>query len=372
MQFSYFHLMPYTATRTVPHDWPVSNKDFDPKVGANLYRGYLDNLTLAEECGFDWIGCNEHHMSPYGLMSNPNIIGAALIERTKRAKIAIVGSLVPLLNPIRIAEEYAMLDVMSGGRLIAGLLRGIPHEYVAYNVPPDESYGRLIEAIHLIKKAWTAQEPFGWEGKYYQFRAISIWPKPYQQPHPRILMSGSTESSAKLAAREGAMLGLVQITDVEATKKMIRVYRDEAKECGWNPGPEDILIGCSCLIADSFKEAKETLEEGRNFLADILGGGMRTAQQLVLQKSRYYDDDSKKKFMDMRKIMRVPIEDLLAKKAIMCGTAEMVTESIHHLHKEFGHGCMSLSMKIGNVPDEVTAKSLRLFRDKVRPHVHNL
>ncbi|MSO66142.1 MAG: LLM class flavin-dependent oxidoreductase [Alphaproteobacteria bacterium] len=372
MQFSYFHLMPYTATNTVPQDWPVANRDFDPVVGTRLYRTYLDGMVYAEECGFDWIGCNEHHMSPYGLMSNPNIIGSALIQRTSKAKIAMVGSLVPLLNPIRVAEEYAMLDVMSEGRLIAGLLRGIPHEYVAYNVPPDESYSRLIEAIHLIKKAWTAEEPFGWEGQHYQFRAVSIWPRPYQKPHPRILMSGSSEASAKLAARERAIIGFAQITDLESTKHLIKVFKDEAKECGWTPGSDDIMVGTSCLIADSFQDAKDMMEEGRHFLADVLGGGMRTAQQLVLQKSRYYDDETKKKFRDMRRIMRVPMEDMLARKTILCGTPEMVIDQFTHIHRELGHGIHSLSMKVGNVPDDSILKSLRLFKEKVRPAVQAL
>jgi len=372
MKFSYFHLMPYTATTRKPDDWPVPNYDFDPKVAAKLYASYIDSMVVAESCGFDWIGCNEHHMSPYGMMSNPNIIGSALIQRTKTAKIAMVGSLVPLLNPLRVAEEYAMLDVMSEGRLVAGLLRGIPHEYVAYNVPPDESFGRLIEAIHFIKKAWTSEEPFGWEGKYYQFRAVSIWPKPYQKPHPRILMSGSSESSAKLAAREGAILGLAQITDLDAARKMIQVYRDEAKECGWTAGPDDIMVGCSCMIADDVNEAMELMDEGRAFLADILGGGMRTAQQLVLQKTRYYDPDTKKTFRDMRNIMRVPMSEMMKQRTMAVGTPEMVVDTIKYLKKELGHGTMSLSMKIGNMPEAAVIRSLENFRDHVHPAVKDL
>ena len=91
-------------------------------------------MVFAEACGFDWVGCNEHHFSPYSLMANCNLIGAALAQRTTRVKLAMLGNLIPLLNPIRVAEEYAMLDVMSGGRLIAGMIRGMPHEYIAYNV----------------------------------------------------------------------------------------------------------------------------------------------------------------------------------------------------------------------------------------------
>ena len=110
-------------------------------------------MAFAEQCGFDWVGCNEHHFSPYGLMANCNLIGAALSQRTSTIKLAMLGNLIPLLNPIRVAEEYAMIDVMSGGRLIAGMIRGVPHEYIAYNIVPDESRERLREAAALIVKA---------------------------------------------------------------------------------------------------------------------------------------------------------------------------------------------------------------------------
>ena len=131
--------MPYTHLELESHDWPFPNRYFDPQKASALYKTYVESMIHAEGCGFDWVGCNEHHFSPYGMMANCNLIGGALAYPTKRVKIAMIGNLVPLNNPIRIAEEYAMLDCMSGGRLVAGLMRGIPHEYLAYNIPPGES-----------------------------------------------------------------------------------------------------------------------------------------------------------------------------------------------------------------------------------------
>ena len=185
MKYSYTHHMPYTGIDRSGQDWPVPNKQFDPKLGVELFDRYIEDKIYAEQTGFDWIGCNEHHMSPYGLMPNPNLVGAVVANRTKTAGILQSGNIVPIVNPIRVAEEYAMLDVMSGGRLVAGFMRGIPHEYVAYNVSPDESYARMEEAMALIKKAWSEPEPFGWEGEFYQYRAVSIWPRPVQHRSPR-------------------------------------------------------------------------------------------------------------------------------------------------------------------------------------------
>jgi len=167
--------MPFTGVKEITPEWPTPNRMFDSARAHELYRDYVETMVYAERCGFDWVGCNEHHFSPYGLMANCNLIGGALVYPTKNIRIAMMGNLVPLNNPVRVAEEYAMLDCMSGGRLVAGLMRGIPHEYIAYNIPPDASWSRQREAIALILKAWTEPEPFGWEGEHFQFRQVSIW-----------------------------------------------------------------------------------------------------------------------------------------------------------------------------------------------------
>ncbi len=372
MEFAYFHLMPYTEIEDSGRDWRVANKRFDPAVGTRLYEAYIDNMAYAEDCGFDWIGCNEHHMSPFGLMANPNLIASALVQRTKRVRIAVAGNLVPLLNPLRVAEEYAMIDVMSGGRLVAGILRGIPHEYVAYNAVADESYGRLDEALRFIKRAWTEPEPFGWEGEFYQYRAVSIWPRPVQTPHPRIMMSGSNEKSAELAARYGAMLGVAAVLDLEYTKKLIKVYRDTAAECGWQPRKEDILIGMLCCVGETNKQAIEELESGRQFFARVLTGGVRTAQSIVLQKTRYFDDETRGKFKDVRKAFGASVGEMLKKGTIICGDPGAVAEQIEALDRTLGMGVLNVNMKVGNISDDTVRHSMTLFGEKVIPQVRAL
>lgn len=351
----------------------MANKQFDPEKGVALYREFIENKVYAEECGFDWIGCNEHHMSPYGLMPNPNLIAAAVIERTRHARILQSGNILPLANPIRVAEEYAMLDVQSGGRLIAGFMRGIPHEYVAYNVRPDESYGRMREACELILKAWTEPEPFGWEGEYYQYRAVSIWPRPVQQPHPPLLMSGSSKESALLAARFRAILGVLGFSDIAMVRGQMDIYRAEARKNGWEAGPEHFIIGLPCCIADTKEEAIRVLDESQRYFGEVLGGGIRTAQQLVLQKTRYYGlDESKKKFGSANRYRETPIEERLEKGIILCGTPDMVIDQIRYLKKALDHGNMNLTIQIGNTPKASVLKTMGHLRDHVFPAVRNL
>lgn len=372
MRFVYFNLMPWTEDSETTEDWPVANKRYDPVRGTQVYQDYLDNMAAAEECGFDFVGCNEHHMSPFGLQANPTIIAGALTQRVKRIGIAVTGCLVPLLNPIRVAEEYAMLDVMSGGKLLAGLLRGIPHEYVAYNVPPDESYGRLVEAVELIKKAWTEPEPFGWEGEHYQFRAVSIWPRPRQQPHPPIVMSGQSPHSARIAAEQRAILGQVLIHDVAAAREHIRVYKEHAQSLGWQPGPEHIMAGAPCCIAESWETAERLLTEGRRYFGQVLSGGLRTAQRIVLQKTRYYDDGFGAKFRDARQAALAPVKQLVEDGLVLCGTPKMVVEQIKRLHANYGNGILQLNLKVGNIPLDAIRRGMQLFKEEVLPEVRGL
>ena len=162
MQIFAFDLLPYAEHldhlkegKELP--WPLPKRHFRPEVAARTYEEHLEAWSLMDEIGFDGVGFNEHHTSPYGLMNSPNIMAAAAAQRTRRLKLLIYGNLLPIHNPLRLAEELAMLDCISGGRIISGFARGIPREYVAYNVSLEESRARFEEAWEIIKRAWTEE-----------------------------------------------------------------------------------------------------------------------------------------------------------------------------------------------------------------------
>jgi alkanesulfonate monooxygenase SsuD/methylene tetrahydromethanopterin reductase-like flavin-dependent oxidoreductase (luciferase family) len=373
MKFGFFHTMPWTLhQKALP--WPADTGVFDPAAAEKLYRGYLDCIASAEQFGFDWLCCNEHHFSPYGLMANCNLMGAALVYRTTSSRLAMVGNLVPMLNPIRVAEEYAMLDVMSGGRLIAGFMRGVPHEYLAYNANPSESFSRLREAIALITRAWTEPHPFAWEGEYFQYRAVSLWPKPYQKPHPRILLSTTNEESAAFAAEHRAMMGMAFISDLSVPKRNIEVYLREAKLRGWEPTPDDILIGQATCIAETDEEAKAEMIPALAFLNGILMGPMREAQQMVLQQTKFFSKPEIGRAFAGRLAAQktLSIDQLIDGGAIFCGSPKSVVAQIKRVHAELKNGIFNLMMKVGNLSDDSVRRGMRLFKTEVLPHVAHL
>src|SRR5229473_56909 len=245
MEFYCFHLMPWPY---LPGDFieknqsswvTYSNKHFDPAKGQALYNRYLDELEHAEAVGFDGICVNEHHQTAYGLMPAPDIIAAMLVRRTKRAKIAILGNALSLRDhPIRVAEEVAMLDVISGGRIISGFVRGIGLEYYSFSLDPSRSRDRFVESLDFIIKAWTEPGPFEWHGKEFQQRYVNPWPRPLQKPHPPIWLpsTGSQETIELCAERGYPFIRVYERADV--VKQIFDNLRAEGERIG-KPVPRE-------------------------------------------------------------------------------------------------------------------------------------
>src|ERR671926_1982856 len=254
MKASFFVSLPYGQVGEPVSRWPVPNRLFDPEHAVRVVASRLDDVELADQLGFDWIGCAEHHYSPGSLASNVSAVAAAISQRSRRARVCIMGALLPLNNPVRVAEEYALVDAISGGRLVAGLLRGAPYEYLVYNVPPAESRTRFEEAWELIVRAWTDTEPFGWEGEHYHFRNVSIWPRPVQQPTPPVFISGSSRESGELAARKRVGLGLAFTTRPLAAEAAA-YFRECAAAEGWQPRPDQVVYQVPVYVSESDEQA---------------------------------------------------------------------------------------------------------------------
>ena len=193
MKVFLFHLMPYACIdtdydKTYDTCWVTyPNSNFDPVKGHELYNRYLDELEYAEDLGFDGVCVNEHHQNAYGLMPSPVVMASALARQTKRVKIAILGNAFGIRDhPQTLAEEHAMIDCITGGRLISGMVRGLGCEYYSMGANPAFSHDRFHEAHDLVIRAWTEEGPFAFEGKHYHFEYVNSWPRPYQQPHPPI------------------------------------------------------------------------------------------------------------------------------------------------------------------------------------------
>ena len=267
MFFAYFTEQPYAypkdldaTTGTTVLTWP--NSVIDPQLASDLYNRYLDEHMFAEEAGFDGIMLNEHHNTPFCMQGVTNIGASALARQLKKAKIVILGNVIPISdNPLRLAEETSMIDLYSRGRLVSGFVRGGGPESLSNNAPPHFNRERFEEGHDLIVKAWTTPGPFRWEGKHFQYRVVNPWAVPLQKPHPRVWIPGvsSRETLVWAAKHRYPYIGLS--TPTETTKRMWSIYQDTAAEMGYRAGPEHRGYLLRCHVADTDQRAREGVEE---------------------------------------------------------------------------------------------------------------
>lgn len=368
MKVSMFNAMPFGPTRERPSTWPVPNELFDPDQAMQAAAHCIEDVELADEAGFDWISCAEHHYSPNSMDVNVSVLGAVLTQHVHRARIALLGALIPLSNPLRIAEEYALVDTLCAGRLVAGLLRGAPYEYLVYSVNPSESRGRFEEAWELIMKAWTCPRPFGWEGEHYQFRQVSIWPRPIQQPTPPVFVSGTSQDSGAFAARQRVGLGLA-FTNRPLAAQAARFYREKASELGWQPRPEQIIYQAPIYVGDSDARA---FEEFRLAVGGM-SGGMSVANRLVANAGYYglQDAETRARFQNIGAEQSRGLEEQVELGQVLCGGPDTVVAQLRRLRDEVGCGVVNLIFERG-VPRRLAVSSLERFAKEVLPQVREL
>ena len=367
---SFFVSLPYGRVSEPVATWPVPNRLFDPQQAMAAAHDHLEDIELADDLGFDWIGCAEHHYSPNSLVPNVSVIAAAITQRARKARICIMGALLPLNNPVRIAEEYALIDTLSGGRLVAGLLRGAPYEYLVYNVQPSESRSRFEEAWELVMRAWCDTEPFGWDGEHYQFRNVSIWPRPVQQPLPPVFISGSSRESAQFAARKHIGLGLA-FTNIPQAKPSVDLYLEAATECGWQPSPDQIVYGhMQVFLADTdeqaFERARPVAEHPH------INPGMARANRMVAEAGFFgtQNPDRLKYFVTMGQRPNPTLEQQIDMGVVLCGAPDTVVDQLRGVRDKLGAGVVSLNFSHGDPAQR--RRTIEMFGREVLPAMREL
>src|ERR1700754_4246681 len=375
MKFNFFHLMPYPY---LPDDFDdvqkypspsltFSNGHFDPAKGVELYHRYLDELEYADQLGYDGVVVNEHHQSAYGMMPSPNIMAAALSRRTSRSRILVLGNALPIRgNPLRVAEEIAMLDHLTNGRLVSGFVRGIGWEHFAHSVSPAESRSRFNEAHDLIKKAWTTEGPFEWIGEHYEYRYMNVWPRPLQSPHPPIAVpgAGSPETMRWVAENRYMYVSVYAPTSVVTT--WFDGYRKAAADLGYEPDPENIALAIPVFVgetdASAHREAKQHVEW-------LFKRGLRQSSPLVFPPG-YMSPQALRGLLKSRtgSYGDMSFEELVEQGLVIVGGPESVRNRIEEFREELGFGQMMVLLAIGDMSAELTRRNTEIFASEVIPH----
>jgi alkanesulfonate monooxygenase SsuD/methylene tetrahydromethanopterin reductase-like flavin-dependent oxidoreductase (luciferase family) len=359
MKVSFFETAHYRPPRKLPAEWPVPPDAYDRAAGAHAYRGMIERLQFVEALGFDWVSVAEHHYSPHRLTPAPIVSAAHLAAYSQKIKIAVLGPIVSQSNPVQVAEDLAMLDNLMPGRLVVGLLRGITGEYLSYGLNPTEARERTTEAMELILKAWTEPQPFGWQGRHFQFRTVSVWPRPLQQPHPPTYALGGSRESCEVAARHHLGLG-VAYGPFEVMGRATRYYRDACADYGWQPVPEQIIYRANILLTKTDEEAR-TLLETRAVRRDTFPLRAGVGEALARLDSRNIAGEARTPGMGG------------ALATNFFGSPDTVVGQIKRCRAEVGAGVVDLMFQIPGSGDlSLLMDSLELFGKKVLPHIREM
>jgi len=324
------------------------------KSPQNYVRQVLEQTELLEQLGFDAVWYSEHHTGRYSF-GNPAVIAAAAATRTKTIKIGTGVSLLPLHEPIFLAEEYALLDVLSNGRLEYGIGRGyLAHEYDWVNVPLEESHSRYHEIADFLLKAWTSEGKFDFEGTHYQINGYECFPKPMQQPFPAIYASaGTTMESFRWAGEKGFHLGTAFfLPDISMLPEGIATYRAALAEFGHDPASREVMAITQMYCHEDHKTAlRDGQQYANNYYRHFAKLGGATESNPIY--SYYNELDSL---------------DLNANGQTLLGSPQFLVDQISSYQDDYGLDYLMIEVAQGGAPHEKVCHALELFASEVMPH----
>lgn len=355
--------------------YPLAGRYFRREVAAATYEDHLECWEELDRLGFDGIGINEHHTSPYGLMNSPNLVAAAIAQRTENLKILVFGNLLPLHEPLRLAEELAMLDCMSRGRIVSGFARGIPREHNVYGVPMAESRARFNEAAEIIGRAWS-EEVFSFEGRFWSYRDVALWPRPYQNPHPPIWIPVTvSKESIEWAAERDVPIATNATGGLR--DDILAYYAQRLSLNGFQLTAEHVIIGSDVYIAESKEQAVKELAPYRLYFSRALFSHGNVTETKLQQQSGYISDSGldyvrpENRHLAVRgreDFRNLSLEDVerQAEKAPW-GTGEEVAARLIDVADRVGAGTLLISMNRGAMPKEMFLEQIRRFGQEVLP-----
>jgi alkanesulfonate monooxygenase SsuD/methylene tetrahydromethanopterin reductase-like flavin-dependent oxidoreductase (luciferase family) len=383
MKFTWFNLMPWPY---LPDDFrekyrsvwvDIPNSLYDPVKGHEVYNTYLDELEYAESLGYDGIGVNEHHANGYGLMPSPNIMAATLARRTSKSALVVLGNSIALYNPpIRVAEEFAMLDVISGGRLLAGFPVGTSMDTnYCYGQIPALTREKYKEAHDLIMKCWAETEPFAWNGRYTQLRYANCWPKPIQKNPPIFIPGGGSLETYDFCLDYDYVYCYLSFSGYKRAKQLMDGYWQRVEERGKDLSPYRAGFAQTIVVAESDAEAERDYRQHIDYFYNrclhVYPGfadapGYRTIKTL---KANVTTQMTRQALGDVSKMSW---DQLVNDGYVIAGSPDTVVERMKELITSLRVGNIFCLIHVGDMPKDKCLRSTKLFAEEVMPRLRDV
>ena len=392
MKHLWFHLMPYTE---LPDDFREHNPSvwvdihsrlFDPERAHYMYNDFMDEMEYAAEVGFDAVCCNEHHSNGYGLMPSPNLIASALARRANPdTALCVMGNSLALYNPpTRVAEEFAMIDCISGGRLIAGFPVGSPMDTCyAYGQNPSLLRERYLEAHDLVMRAWTEPDTFAFNGRFNQQRYINIWPRPVQKPHPPVwIPGGGSVETWRWCAEMDYVYCYLSYFGYKAGLQTMQGFWEEMKRLGKEPNPYRAGFLQFVGVAETEAEAYELYREPAEYFygrclhidprfAAPPGYTTEATQRAGIQSQVASAALQNRKALQVSKSAR-EFDAILDNGYVIIGTPDQVAEKLRHVIHDLRFGQLMLLLQFGNMDKQLAKYNSRLYAEQVMPQLQDV
>jgi len=385
MKLTFFHMQGY---RDLPDNFsekyesvwvdPPNDELCDPVMEGQYLRWNLEEIELAARLGYDGVGTNEHHQNAYGFPM-PNLTAYHLAAVTKDVAIVLLGMTLPIYHPLRVAEEMGQIDCLSGGRLVAGWPVGTSMDVNhCYGVTPTQTRGRWAEAHDLIKAAWTRKGPFVWNGKYNKLRFVNPWPKPIQQPHPPIwLAGGGSLETFELAAKENYTYSFLSFGGHLAGDAMMQQFWETNDQAGNDANPYRGGFAQIVMVADTDQEAERLYEQHvKNFYMKSLHVAPQFAVTPGYSTKRSLENSIRKMqaatAFDPAFRAAVTWKSAIESGQVIGGSPATVRDQLLEASKRMRIGNWILLMQLQSMPHDLTNHNIRLFAEKVLPHVRDL
>lgn len=328
---------------------------------ADVYRENLEQSRYAEELGFDAVWLTEHHFSDYALLGDPTLFASALAETTTRIRIGTAVLVLPVHNPIRVAENTAFVDVLSSGRLDVGIGRGYqPKEFEGFQVPMDRSQAMMDESIELIKQLWT-QDTVDFEGEFFQLKGFELFPRPVQEPHPPVWLAAVSPGTFERAGAAGqAILTSPNFTPIPLIQANFDAYRNALSANGYDvasyqyPVMQQIYVGTD--HDDGYNRPRE---HAMRYYAS-LGRLLPSDDDIVSADYEFYRKVNQN-VGDLR-------YDFLYQNGVSFGSSEEVVARITTLREALGMNYFIGWFNFGGLPHADVMKSMERFATDVMPH----
>lgn len=331
-----------------------------------IHREFAQIL-LSEELGYDTVWLTEHHFTEYGISVSPLALASAIAARTQRITIALAAAILPFHDPIRLAEEIAFVDILSRGRLRVGIGRGNrPIEFAGYRVPQEENRERFGEILEIMIQAWT-QERVSYQGRFFALDGIPVQPKPYQKPHPLLMLVCVSPETIAFAARRGwPMLNSILFGPLSQIIEKRDLYVATMREAGY--GEADVQTALrSWSVSRHIYVAPTDSEAIREAQAAELWYQQALARFLVPENIAAAPLALQPQFRALAATLKTITWEKLLEETVLFGSPERIVDRVQEM-EAIGIGELLCWMNFGGLPQDRVQRSMRLFAEKVMPH----